>query len=290
VAIPASNQSAGIPRRNESAGIPRRKVLVVDDEEKITEVVGSYLTSKGFTPVCAGSGSRALELFEREKPCLVILDLMLPDLRGEDVCRKLRARSRVPIIMLTAKVEDADAVKGLNLGADDYVTKPFSPRQLMARVDAVLRRAEGEAAALAQVLTFGDGDLVIDTRAAEVRKAGEVQNLTPSEFRLLRILAANPGRVFSRDELITHALGTEFDGYDRTIDAHVKNLRQKIESDPREPRYVQTVHGLGYRFGVRQGDNRGATNPRKYRGATNPRKYRGATNPRKYRGTGEGSG
>jgi DNA-binding response OmpR family regulator len=246
------------PARSESAEIPRRKVLVVDDEEKITEVVSSYLAKKGFQPVCAGSGTRALELFERERPCLVILDLMLPDLRGEDVCRKLRARSRVPIIMLTAKVEDADAVKGLDLGADDYVAKPFSPRQLMARVDAVLRRAEGEAAALAQVLSFGDGDLVIDTRAAEVRKGGEVQSLTPSEFRLLRVLAANPGWVFSRDELITHALGADFNGYDRTIDAHVKNLRQKIETDPREPLYVQTVHGIGYRF---------AMNPREFRGA-----------------------
>jgi len=225
-----------------------RKVLVVDDEPKITEVVSSYLQKKGFTPVCAGSGLRALELFDRERPCLVILDLMLPDLRGEEVCRKLRARSRVPIIMLTARVEDADAVKGLDLGADDYVTKPFSPRQLMARVDAVLRRAEGESAALAQVLSFGEGDLVIDTRAAEVRKAGVVQSLTPSEFRLLRILAANPGRVFGREELITHALGMDFDGSDRTIDAHVKNLRQKVETDPREPRYIHTVHGMGYRF------------------------------------------
>jgi DNA-binding response OmpR family regulator len=223
-------------------------VLVVDDEPKIVEVVGSYLKKAGFIPVCAENGAQALEVFEKERPCLVILDLMLPDLSGEVVCRRLRARSRVPIIMLTAKVEDADAVRGLGLGADDYVTKPFSPRQLMARVEAVLRRAAGEAAPLARVLTFGGEDLLIDAAAVEVRKGGTLVSVTPSEFRLLSALAANPGRVFSRDELITHALGEDFNGFDRTIDAHVKNLRQKIETDPRNPRYILTVHGLGYRF------------------------------------------
>jgi DNA-binding response OmpR family regulator len=227
---------------------PARNVLVVDDEAKIVDVVSSYLERDGFTPFRAESGSRALELFEQVRPCLVVLDLMLPDVNGEEVCRRLRARSRVPIIMLTAKAEDACAVKGLRLGADDYVTKPFSPRQLMARVDAVLRRAAGEAAALAQELTFGNQDLCIDPRRGEVRKNGQAVSLTPSEFRLLRTLAANPGRVFSRGELIDLALGRDFDGYDRTIDAHVKNLRQKIETDPRRPRYIRTVHGVGYRF------------------------------------------
>lgn len=225
-----------------------QRVLVVDDEPKIVEVVGSYLLKAGFQPVNAASGAEALQLFEKERPCLVILDLMLPDLSGEDVCRRLRARSRVPIIMLTAKIEDGDAVRGLNLGADDYVTKPFSPRQLMARVQAVLRRAESGSSPLARVLRFGGDDLVIDTGADEVRKGGVPVSMTPREYRLLRVLAANPGRVFSREELINHALGEDYSGFDRTIDVHVKNLRKKIETDHRRPRYVLTVHGIGYRF------------------------------------------
>lgn len=227
---------------------PPLRVLVVDDEPKIAEVLGSYLRKAGFAPVNASRGAQAIELFEKERPSLVILDLMLPDMSGEDVCRKLRARSRVPIIMLTAKVEDADAVKGLGLGADDYVTKPFSPRQLMARVEAVLRRAAGEGSVLARVLSFGKDDLVIDAAGGEVRKGGVPVSVTPRELRLLRVLAAHPGRVFSRDELIARALGDDFEGYDRTIDAHIKNLRQKIETDPRSPRYILTVHGTGYRF------------------------------------------
>jgi DNA-binding response OmpR family regulator len=225
-----------------------RKVLVVDDEASIRDVVGSYLIRGGFTPVSAGTGTQALELFDKEHPSLVILDLMLPDITGEEVCRRLRAKSRVPLIMLTARVEDADAVRGLNLGADDYVTKPFSPRQLMARVEAVLRRAAGEAAPVARTLSFRGGDLVVEPKAADARKAGRPAGLTPSEFRLLRVLAANPDRVFSREELISRALGSDFDGFDRTIDAHVKNLRQKIEDDPRNPRYILTAHGLGYKF------------------------------------------
>jgi DNA-binding response OmpR family regulator len=228
------------------SGPAPRKVLIVDDEPAIAEVVGSYLSRKGFTPFHAENGARALELFDQVRPCLVVLDLMLPDISGEEVCRRLRARSRVPIIMLTAKVEDADAVRGLSLGADDYVTKPFSPRQLMARVDAVLRRSAGES--LARELSFCQEDLCIDTKSGEVRKQGKVVSLTPSELRLLQTLSASPKRIFSRDELITHALGGDFDGFDRTVDAHVKNLRQKIETDPRNPRYIQTVHGMGYRF------------------------------------------
>jgi len=223
-------------------------VLVVEDEPKIAEVVATYLRRDGLRPVVAPSGAAALEAASREEPSLVILDLMLPDLPGEEVCRRLRRRSRVPVIMLTAKSADADVVAGLGLGADDYVTKPFSPRQLMARARAVLRRSSAEARALADHLSFGGGDLDIDVRGAEVRKAGAVVDLTPSERRLLLTLAASPGRVYTREELIDRALGPDYDGYDRTIDAHVKNLRQKIESDPRAPRYVQTVHGLGYRF------------------------------------------
>jgi DNA-binding response OmpR family regulator len=151
-------------------------------------------------------------------------------------------------------VEDADAVRGLGLGADDYVTKPFSPRQLMARVDAVLRRAAADSAQLASVLTFGDDDLTIDAAAGTVRKGGMPVSLTPRELRLLCTLAANPRRTFSRDELIARALGgVDFDGFDRTVDAHIKNLRQKIETDPRTPRYIHTVHGMGYRFDAEAG-------------------------------------
>ena len=223
-------------------------VLVVDDEPKITEVVDSYLRRAGYLPVCASSGMEALQLFEKENPCLVILDLMLPDLPGEEICRRLRARSRVPIIMLTAKIEDADAVRGLTLGADDYVTKPFSPRQLMARVEAVLRRSAGESTPVAERMSFCGEDLSIDTAAGVVRKAGAAVSVTPRELKLLLVLAGNPGRVFSREELIARALGEDFNGFDRTIDAHVKNLRQKIETDPRDPRYIITVHGMGYRF------------------------------------------
>jgi DNA-binding response OmpR family regulator len=224
------------------------RVLVVDDEEKITEVVSSYLRRAGYVPVTASVGEESLRVFEKERPALVILDLMLPDLSGEEVCRKIRARSRVPIIMLTAKVEDSDAVKGLQLGADDYVTKPFSPRQLMARVEAVLRRSADTGSPAARVLSFNDDDLLIDDAAGTVHRGGTPVSVTLREFRLLRLLAGNPGRTFSREELISRALGDDFDGSDRTIDAHVKNLRQKIESDPHAPRYIHTVHGIGYRF------------------------------------------
>jgi two-component system OmpR family response regulator len=227
---------------------PRQKILVVDDEPKITEVVSSYLEKAGFEPFSADCGTEAMRLFEKVAPALVILDLMLPDLPGEEVCRRLRLRSRVPIIMLTAKAEESDSVRGLSLGADDFVTKPFSPRELVARVEAVLRRSAGDSAILAERLSFCGDDLAIDPRTNVVRKRGVPIELTPRELRLLRILAANPGRVFSREELIERALGSDFGGSDRTVDAHVKNLRQKIETDPGDPRYVRTVHGLGYRF------------------------------------------
>jgi DNA-binding response OmpR family regulator len=224
------------------------KVLIVDDEPKITEVVGSYLRKAGFSPLSALNGAEALRVFDKERPALVILDLMLPDLSGEEVCRRLRSRSRVPVIMLTAKVQDADAVQGLSLGADDYVTKPFSPRQLVARVEAVLRRSADTGSPAARMLSFNGRDLLIDDAAGTVEKAGVPVSITPREFRILRLFAGNPGRVFSREELISRALGDDFDGSDRTVDAHVKNIRQKIETDPRSPRYIHTVHGIGYRF------------------------------------------
>ncbi len=229
------------------AAAPRR-ILVVDDEQKILDVVASYLAKAGYAVTGAAAGLEALEAFDRDKPDLVILDLMLPDLSGEEVCRRLRARSRVPIIMLTARIEDADAVRGLGLGADDYVTKPFSPRQLMARVEAVLRRAAGAASPLAAELSFAEGTLIIEGETGQVLVKGKAADLTPREHRLLRVLAGNPGRVFSREELISLALGNDFDGFDRTVDAHVKNLRRKIGDDPRDPRFIVTVHGIGYKF------------------------------------------
>ncbi len=227
----------------------KRRILVVDDEEKIVEVVKSYLESGGYAVSEAFTGKRALELFEKENPSLIILDLMLPDVTGEEVCKKIRKKSRVPIIMLTAKVEEEDILKGLDIGADDYVVKPFSPRQLVARVGALLRRASDARTPLSSVLSFNDNDLIIDCTGYEVKKDGRALNLTPTEFKILLALVKTPSKVFTRDELI-NAIGSEdIDVYDRTIDAHIKNLRQKVESDSRHPVYIMTVHGIGYRFG-----------------------------------------
>lgn len=226
-----------------------QKILVVDDEPKIVEVVKSYLENRGFAVVAAYSGQEALAKFETENPSLVILDLMLPDITGEEICRALRKKSRVPIIMLTAKVEEEDILRGLNIGADDYVTKPFSPRQLVARVEAVLRRAGDALVPLASILSFNQGELVIDTLKYEVKRNGEIINLTPNEYKLLLTLVRYPDKTFTREELITMAFGDDFNGYDRTIDAHIKNLRQKIEKDPKKPEYILTVYGVGYRFG-----------------------------------------
>jgi DNA-binding response OmpR family regulator len=177
----------------------------------------------------------------------VVLDLMLPDRSGEDVCREIRERSDVPILMLTAKASEDERVAGLALGADDYLTKPFSPRELVARVRAILRRTQIETP-LVELLSFDDGALEIDTVQHEVRRDGEPVELTPNEYKLLQTLARYPGRVYSRFELINHVQGYEYEGYERTIDAHVKNLRKKIEPDPKRPRYVETVFGAGYRL------------------------------------------
>lgn len=229
-----------------------KNILVVDDEVKIVEVVKSYLENSGYRVFKAYSGEEALETYSRINPSLIILDLMLPDIPGEEVCRTIRRDSTVPIIMLTARVEEENILEGLYTGADDYVTKPFSPRQLMARVAAVLRRSDDDTPAAPEALNFGGDDLVIDIDKHEVRKKGAVVSLTPNEFRLLETLAGNRGRAYTREELIKFAIGEDFDGYDRTIDTHIKNLRQKIETDSREPKYILTVHGIGYRFGGEQ--------------------------------------
>jgi DNA-binding response OmpR family regulator len=226
-----------------------KKVLVVDDEEKITEIVASYLEHYGYRVYKAFSGREGLRIFEKESPALVILDLMLPDITGEEICRNLRKKSRVPIIMLTAKVEEEDILQGLDLGADDYITKPFSPRELVARVQALMRRTAEEPVPLANVLEFNNGDLIINSIKHEVKKGGKVVNLTPNEYKILMTLIKYPAKAFTRDELIFIALGGDFDGFDRTVDTHIKNLRQKIETDPKNPCYVLTVYGIGYRFG-----------------------------------------
>jgi DNA-binding response OmpR family regulator len=224
-------------------------ILVVDDEVKITQVLESYLQNAGYKVACAFGGMEALDLFEKLSPALVILDLMLSDMTGEDVCRAIRKRSRVPVIMLTAKVEEEDILKGLGIGADDYVTKPFSPRQIVARVGAILRRTQSEVVPIADEFSFNSRELVIDNLRHEVVKNGGQVTLTPNEYKLLMTMVKYPTKTFTRDELISFAMGEDFEGYDRVIDTHIKNIRQKIEDDPRNPKYILTVHGVGYKFG-----------------------------------------
>ena len=225
-------------------------VLVVEDEPQIVELVRDYLKQAGFRVVTAGDGQTALAVARDERPDLVILDLMLPGgIDGLDVCRALRqdpVLGAVPIIMLTARTEETDRLVGLELGADDYVTKPFSPREVVARVKAVLRRARGEADA-SGVLRLGE--LAIDLAKRAVTVADETVSLTPTEFELLSVLARHPGRPFTRAQLLDLVYDVAYDGYDRAIDSHIKNLRRKIEPEPGEPRYIITVYGVGYKLG-----------------------------------------
>lgn len=226
-----------------------KNILVVDDEPMILEVVCSLLESKGFHVFPAESGKQALDLFESQNFSLVLLDLMLPDISGEEVCQTIRKKSRIPIIMLTAKVDEVNVVEGLSLGADDYIAKPFGLKELSARIDAVLRRTESDLVPLTVKNSWGNGDLVIDFEKNTVIKNGHSLMLTPREWKILSALIKYPGKVFTRDELIQIALKNDFEGYDRAIDSHIKNIRQKIEEDPKNPIYILTVHGLGYKFG-----------------------------------------
>ena len=221
------------------------RILVVDDEKKIVEIVKAYLEKEGFAVIVAYDGKAALEQIHRQSPDLIVLDLMLPEVSGLDVCRAVRKESNVPIIMLTARDETTDKIVGLELGADDYVTKPFDPKELVTRVKTVLRRFEGTKTTK-DLLTIGN--LTIDREKRLVQRDGEAVSLTPIEFDLLKTLAENPGRVYSRMQLLDMIQGDAYEGYERTIDSHIKNLRKKIESDPEHPKYIATVHGVGYKL------------------------------------------
>jgi DNA-binding response OmpR family regulator len=230
-----------------NAGIPRTRVLVVDDEPTVREVVAGYLRRDGHEVSEAGDGPTALALLERERPDLVVLDMMLPGVNGLDILRRIRATGDLPVIMLTARAEESDRVAGLELGADDYVVKPFSPRELAARVNGVLRRAAPRAPAVTGTLTF-DG-MVIDPRSREVRRDGDLVELTPKEFDVLVHLASSPRQVFSRSDLLKDVWQSSPDWQDpATVTVHVRRIRNKIESDPENPRWITTVWGVGYRF------------------------------------------
>ncbi len=220
-------------------------ILVVDDEPKILQLAKDYLVDNGFKVLTSGDGIQALAIARQEKPDLVVLDLMLPGMDGLDVCRAIRKESDVPIIMLTARAEEADQLIGLELGADDYITKPFSPRALVARVRALLRRARGD---LLQEETLRSGNLELDLKRMEVKLSGEIIHLTRSEYTLLETLVKHEGQPLSREQLLEHLHGVVFGGVDRSVDSHIKNLRKKIEPDPTEPIYIQTVYGYGYKF------------------------------------------
>lgn len=229
------------------------RVLVVDDEPMVTEVVGRYLQREGFEVALARDGEEALRLAREQKPDLVVLDLMLPRLDGLEVCRRLRRDSQVPIIMLTAKGEELDRILGLELGADDYVVKPFSPGELVARIKAVLRRAttRAESAGPGDILAFPELQINPKTRVVEVR--GERATLTAKEFDLLYFLASSPGQVFSRDQLMNHVWDYAYAGDASTVTVHVRRVREKIEADPERPRYLKTVWGVGYKFEAEHG-------------------------------------
>ena len=220
-------------------------ILIIEDETELSRVLRSYLEKAGMTVLSAARGDSGLALWEKNNPDLVLLDLNLPGMDGLDVARQIRRKADTPIIMVTARVDETDRLVGLELGADDYISKPYSPREVVARVRAVLRRV-GSSTPGNQKLEIAD--LEIDLDAHTVKKSSETIDLTPTEFSLLVMLAGHPGRVFSRLQLLEEAQGMAYEGYERTVDAHIKNLRAKLESDPRQPKYIETVFGVGYRF------------------------------------------
>lgn len=225
------------------------RILVVDDDHEIVRLVKAYLEKANFSVLIAYDGESALHTLRRERPDLLVLDLMLPDRDGWDLTRLIRGDASLketPIIMLTARVEDSDKIVGLEIGADDYVTKPFNPRELVARVRALLRRSSRGATASPQVLQVGK--LILDAGRRELLVDGALAELTPSEFELLNVLMQSPGYAFTRDELLEKALGYAYEGMGRTLDSHIKNLRQKIEPNPKKPTYIQTIYGVGYKL------------------------------------------
>ncbi len=222
----------------------KQQILIVDDEVKIIEIVKAYLESSGYNVLTAINGVDALEILEKTHVDLLLLDLMLPYISGEEICLKVREKSNMPIIMMTAKVDETSIIDGLRMGADDYITKPFSPRQLVARVDAALRRAIPNE--LNQLLTIGEITLDLDNRT--VTKNNQVIAVTPNEFKILKLLMERPNKVFTREEIIDLIMDNQFAGFDRTIDTHIKNLRQKVEEDPKNPSKILTIYGAGYRF------------------------------------------
>nr|WP_312576201.1 response regulator transcription factor [Sedimentibacter sp.] len=225
------------------------KILVVDDEPKIVDAVKAYLENSGYIVFTAFDGAEALNQFEKVSPDLVVLDLMLPKISGEEICQKIRKQSRIPIIMLTAKVLIDEKINGFNIGADDYMTKPFSPRELVVRVRGLLRRCSDGISPLYDKMSWNNGNLEIDIDNMVVKKTGKEINLTPTEFKILSSMIKYPKKIFTREELIEIALGIDYDGFDRTIDSHIKNLRSKIEDDSSNPTYILTVRGTGYKFG-----------------------------------------
>ena len=224
------------------------KILVVDDEQNILDVIKAYLEKDGFDVITAMDGKSALDIYSNENIHLIVLDLMLPKMTGEEVCNRIRAISSVPIIMLTAKAEEYEKIEGISMGADDYLTKPFSVRELVVRVRALLRRAYRDFSPMADILIFNNGDLEVDIKKMVVKKQGVVVNLTANEFNILIIFLSNPEQVFSREKLVEKAFGANYEGFDRTVDSYIKNIRQKIESNHKEPTYITTVYGMGYKF------------------------------------------
>lgn len=225
----------------------KESILIVEDEEKVSQIIRAYLEREGYRVRIAANGASALEEIRKNPPDLVILDRMLPKVSGDFLCTQIRQAGEIPILMLSALTTEDDRIFGLQIGADDYLTKPFSPRELVARVMALLRRA-GKKEEKTGLLSFDGGKLIIDPLRYEVKRDGEIVNLTPTEFQLLLVMATHPGQVFRREQLLEKIQGSTFEGYERTIDAHIKNLRQKLEASPAKPVYIKTVFGVGYKF------------------------------------------
>lgn len=224
------------------------KILVVDDEQNILDVVKAYLEKEDFEVITAMDGEMALNIFNEQNINLIVLDLMLPKITGEEVCKRIRVSSSVPIIMLTAKAEEDEKIDGISIGADDYLTKPFSVRELVVRVRALLRRTYRDFMPMADILTFNNGDLEVNIKKMIVKKQSKIVSLTTNEFKIFKILLTSPEQVFSREKLVEKAFGVNYEGFDRTVDTYIKNIRQKIENNNKEHLYIVTVYGMGYKF------------------------------------------